>query len=347
MKLKKSVIITVVMLIMVLSSCNSTKSYNEYLNIEISEMIEEEIGGISQSILVRGESKDNPILLFLHGGPGGSEMPFNFKFNRDLEMDFIVANWDQRGTGKSYNRNIPEESMNINQMVDDAYEVVQLLLDRYGKEKVYVVGHSWGSLLGVYLVQKYPELFHAYVGIGQVVDLEENEIISLNFVREQAKKENNKKAIRQLEAIPDNYWEHKNWFKMLRTQRKWLNEYGGALYELDNNDVLFDNYMGPYHNFSDLIFGLIPGMIFSIETMWTELMSVDLRQTHHSFDIPVYLFVGRHDYNTPFELAVEYFDLLEAPKKELYWFEKSAHSPNIEEPKKFYKLLTEEVLINN
>lgn len=341
MRVKKSLIINLLFLIFIFS-CNTTKSEDG----SFSNLIKVEIGGIDQWILLRGKSKDNPILLFLHGGPGSSEMPYLSKFNKELENDFTVANWDQRGTGKSYNKKIPEESMNINQMVEDAHQVVNMLLKKYQKNKVYVVGHSWGTILGVKLVQKYPELIHSYIGIGQAVSMKENEIISLNYTKLQAFKENNKTAIRQLEAIPDEYWKSDDWFNMLKTQRKWLGKFGGAFHKLDMNDVLINNYFGPEHNLIDLFLGFIPGAIFSAKSMWLEIMDVDLRKNNTKFDIPVYIFAGKYDFNTPSSLAKEYFDLVEAPKKEFYWFNNSAHSPHFEEPEKFHKLIKENVLIN-
>lgn len=345
MKSKINVTIITLIGIFLLISCTSTKVADpKPSDGSISELVKFKIGGIDQWILLRGNSVENPILLFLHGGPGSSEMPYLSKFNKELEDHFIVANWDQRGAGKSYSKNIPVSSMNINQLVDDAYQVVEMLREKYDQDKIYVIGHSWGTILGVCLVQKYPDLFISYVGLGQAVSMVENEQISLNYTRERAFEENNKKAIRQLAAIPDNYWEHDDWFDMLRVQRKWLDEFGGAFHQLDSNDVLFKNFFGPEHNVYDLFFKFIPGAIFSAKAMWLEVMDVDLRQNHTKFEIPVYFFTGKYDFNTPYTLAEEYFEMIEAPKKEFHWFNYSAHSPHFEEPDKFHRLMVESVL---
>ena len=119
-----------------------------------------EIGGIQQWIMIRGHDLNNPLLLLLHGGPGSAESPLAYKFQRDLEKSFIVVNWDQRGGGKSYFKKIPIESMNIEQFITDTHDLIQMLKKRFDKEKIYLVGHSWGSMLGTLVVQRYPELFY-------------------------------------------------------------------------------------------------------------------------------------------------------------------------------------------
>lgn len=133
------------------------------------------LGNIEQSILIRGQNIDNPILLFLHGGPGYPQISFARKFQSKLERDFIIVNWDQRGSGKSYSRHVPQDSMTRDQFIMDTFELIDYLLDRFDQEKIYLAGHSWGSDIGVRVVEQKPLLFYAYIGIGQVIHSEMQE----------------------------------------------------------------------------------------------------------------------------------------------------------------------------
>jgi pimeloyl-ACP methyl ester carboxylesterase len=140
-----------------------------------------ELGGDGQWVLTRGEP-GRPVLLFLHGGPGMPAMYLHHEFGRELERQFIVVHWDQRGAGKSYNKNILPEMMSVRQMMNDAEELISILRKRHLTDKIYLAGHSWGSYLGMLLVSENPGLFHAYVGIGQVADGERAGAIADMFI---------------------------------------------------------------------------------------------------------------------------------------------------------------------
>jgi pimeloyl-ACP methyl ester carboxylesterase len=296
------------------------------------------IGGIKQWILIRGHNKNNPIILFLHGGPGSTEMTFVYKYGRNIEKQFVVVHWDQRGSGKSFNRKIPKESMHIEQFVSDAHELLLLLLNRFGKKRIILLGHSWGTVLGTLLAQRYPDLIHAFIGIGQVVNMELNEKISHRFTMEKAIKEGNKRAIKQLSKLQPPYREEG--LKQLKKQRKWLNYYGGAIYGQKRIWFLLKQiFRAPEYTIRDYV-KFIRGALFSLRNLFFENMeTTNFLEDFNEWQIPVYFITGRHDYNTPYELVEKYFQQIKAPKKELYWFEKSAHSPNYEEPEKFEQVL--------
>src|SRR5690606_8881641 len=150
-----------------------------------------ELGGFKLVVRIAGDDVANPILLLLHGGPGFTEMALFAEYNKDLEKEFIVVNWDQRGAGLSYAPNIPDSTMTLEQFINDAHELVTWLKTTYKKEKIYVLGHSWGSVLGVNLVQRYPEDFYAYVGVGQGVNMFDNERLSFKFTLDTAIADNN------------------------------------------------------------------------------------------------------------------------------------------------------------
>jgi len=160
-----------------------------------------EINGVKQTVLIRGENKSNPLLLLLHCGPGTAQVGFARQYLHEMEQDFVVVNWDQRGSGLSYTPEVTRESMTIEQFIQDTRELVEHLLRRFGQKKLFVVGHSWGSILGTLVTARYPHLFHAYVGVGQVASMDENEALSYRYTLEVAKQRNNAPALRDLQRI--------------------------------------------------------------------------------------------------------------------------------------------------
>jgi pimeloyl-ACP methyl ester carboxylesterase len=304
------------------------------------------IGGLEQWVLIRGRSTHNPILLFLHGGPGAAEWPFVRHYNARLEDHFVIVYWEQRGAGKSYRVKTP--NLNVAQFISDTYDLIQYLKKRFNQDKVFLIGHSWGSLVGILIAQKYPELFHAYIGMGQFVSGKENETISYQYLMEAAIKKNDPRAIHQLQKINDpvpyGIIDEKGlWFKNLMTQRDWLFKLGGCVCERTNKLYWIRFYFqAPEYSKLDLIKWVL-GYDSSIKQLWPEIMEYDLRKQVPRLEIPVYFLVGRHDYNTPFKLAEEYFHSLTAPEKELIWFDHSAHSPIYEEAEKFNDILIQKV----
>jgi len=308
-------------------------SKGEVISDSIAELNKITLGGIEQYILIRGKNKNNPVILFLHGGPGSAQIGFIARYQKNLENEFIVVNWDQRGAGKSYSKNIPSNSMTLAQFISDSKELVEYLCTRFAKEKIYIVGHSWGSLLGSRLTCSYSERIIAYIGIGQVVNMNDNELISYKYVLEEARKANKKGAVKVLEKIGEP--PYKNQMKDLRIQRKWLNKFKGAVYE----KKLYKEIMGflltsPEYSFLNIL-NWVKGSSFSLKHLWSELLAFDITKDAPEIRVPVYFCIGRYDYNTPFELSYKYYETLKAPHKEYIWFERSAHSPIFEEPEKF------------
>jgi len=169
----------------------------------VQDSFEAVLGGARQAVNVRGADRDNPILLFVHGGPGSVEMPMAWSFQRPWEDYFTVVQWDQRGAGKSFPLNDPEAlapTMTLERYRDDAIELIELLSRRYGKRKVVLMGHSWGSAVGLAVAAKRPDLLHAYVGIGQAIDFCENERVGMAWTIARAKREGNAQAVREVEA---------------------------------------------------------------------------------------------------------------------------------------------------
>ena len=330
-------------------SCNGKKENDNSIakspSIEDSTTLPQyiELGGLKQAVRIAGADTTNPVLLLLHGGPGFTEMALFSEYNKDLEKKFIVVNWDQRGAGLSYHDSIPKSTMNIEQFVNDAHELVTWLKQKYKKEKIYLLGHSWGSVLGVNLVQRYPEDFYAYVGVGQGVNLFENESISFKFTFDTAIAEKNEEAIRELKAIQQRYPPNAvAQLEDLKVQRKWLGYYGGAIYGQPNADKIFSRIQMSDNPLYDAE-KADAGNNFTFPLMFDELMGVDLKKSALKLEVPVYFITGRHDYNTPFELVEDYVKVLEAPHKEIIWFENSAHWIPFEEPEKVNDVLMNKV----
>ncbi len=301
------------------------------------------LGGVEQWIQIRGDDRAKPILLFLHSGPGFPEMPFSH-VNDALEKDFIVVQWDQRGAGKSYSLSIPESSMTIEQFISDTHQLVQLLLARFHRSKLILVAHSWGSIIGVLTVAKYPELFDAYIGISQAANPPESERMMYRVALETAAAQGNEKAAIELKEIGVPPYEK---FADYRTMKGWVHRFRDPVYD-EISPWKFARWAlaSPAYSWGDLL-RLILGMRFSFSHLWQEAFyRTDLFKQAPKLDVPVYFFLGRHDRTVTASaaLAERYFDRLEAPKgKQLIWFENSGHWPQLEEPEKFSTVLTDEL----
>lgn len=271
-------------------------------------------------------------------------LPVMTGINKDLEDDFIVVNWDQRGAGKSYYSFSESNKINIDTFISDTYELTNLLMKRLNKEKIYIMGNSWGSVVGIQTIQRYPKLYYAYIGIGQVVNMKENERLSYEYTLEQAILRNDKKAERQLQDIGTEYFNRVDWFKCLLLQRKYLVKYGGAVYGKSNYRCLETHFLSsPEYSLFDII-NRVRGSKQSLKMLWIKLLKVNLFETSTKFDIPIYFIEGRHDYNAPSSIANQYYESIKAPLKELIWFENSAHFPQWEEPEKFHSILKNKII---
>lgn len=195
------------------------------------------IGGIDQWVSVRGNSRDNPVLLMLHGGPGWVSMPASWYFQRGWEEYFTVVQWDQRGAGKTYAANDPPAlapTMTSERMIADTEEMVAWIREEFGQDRIFVLGHSWGSFLGVELAKRRPEWLHAYVGVGQIASGPESERRGWQWTLDRAREDGNEAAVEDLLALAP-YAESTDPVALedLMLQRKWLNHYGGMVYNRD------------------------------------------------------------------------------------------------------------------
>jgi pimeloyl-ACP methyl ester carboxylesterase len=306
-----------------------------------------EIGGIRQWITVRGRERDNPILLVIHGGPAAPELPNRYLFEPAWDDYFTVVEWDQRGSGKTFELNDPAAvapSMHKERMIEDAEEMVAYLRKTYGRDKIFVLGHSWGSLVGLSVAQRHPDWLYAYIGVGQIIAMKKAEKLGYDWTLAQARKAGNAKAVQELTAIAP-YPEADGSVPLdkLGTERKWSIAFGGLIHGRSSYDTL-ENTEKISPDYSEADFKAIDqGSAFSLPKLLPELMSQDFSGLTH-LDCPVLMFLGRTDYTTPVPLAEQWFDKVQAPKKKLVWFEQSSHMVFEEEPGRFLVHLVEDAL---
>lgn len=302
------------------------------------------LGTVEQWVLIRGDDESNPFLIFLHGGPG---MPL-FTIVKDLEQlvglgrAFNTVYWEQRGTGKSYSSGIPPSSMKIIQFVYDIIELTNCIREKYKVPKVYLLGHSWGSIIGLLAVKHSPELFYSYVGTGQIVDMLTAEKICYNTIYKYAQENNDTRALRDLKNIGQPPYSTTKVMKI----RKWAQYYGG--FRRDNQSGVFRLFVKTIftreYNWSNII-QMVLNPFFSLNHLLTEMYTVNFFNLVPRVEVPVYFLAGKYDIISPIELLESYFQMLEAPQgKQLIHFNSSAHFPFFEEPNHFWNIMVHNVI---
>jgi pimeloyl-ACP methyl ester carboxylesterase len=289
------------------------------------------LGGLDQWISLRSQNTHHPVMLFLHGGPGTANISFARKSQRMIERDFTVVNWDQRGAGRSYSGHLGAEDMTIDRFVTDAEELIEVLQRRFAQEKIFLVGQSWGSIVGATLAGRRPELLRAYVGAGQVVNMARGEEVSYVFTLDEAEKRGHERAIRELTKIGHPPYKD---LSAAGVQRKWLGRFNGVTYK-GSPMVTLLRYLSIRDTRPLDIVRFVRGAVLSLRTLEDEQMRIDFFKDLPEIAVPVQFWCGRRDYNTPHELVVEYLRELRAPTKRIVWFERSGHLPNFEEPAAF------------
>lgn len=304
---------------------NSNKLAIEYI----------ELNKTRQCIAVGQSSENRPILLYLHGGPGDAALALVEKYNMNLQKHFTLVVWEQRGAGKSYYPFSDEEKISIDLFVSDLHELVQMLLRRFQTQKLYLLGHSWGSVLGLTFAKRFPQLLYAYIGCGQVVNMIKSSEIAYNYALQKNIELGNKKIVDKLATIDCTY-KSPTWLSDLLFVTKQIVKLGASIYGKNNmnrftSDFIFSNY-----GITSLI-NRQKGSLQSIQFLWHELMSIDF-EPKVEYSVPVYFIEGRHDLHVSSQLAFEYFQSIQT-EKAYYWFENSGHFPQWEEPEHFCEIL--------
>jgi pimeloyl-ACP methyl ester carboxylesterase len=311
----------------------------------ISEKVFVNINGVEQGMFIKSKDATHPVLLYLHGG-----MPDYFltqKYPTGLEDYFTVVWWEQRGSGISYSADIPPETMTLEQMISDTLAVTNYLRHRFGKEKIYLMGHSGGTFIGIQAAAQAPELYYAYIGVAQMSNQLKSERLAYEYMLQQFKENGNTKMVRKLEEAPVT-----------------MTDGIPDAYYAVRDEAMHSLGIGTTHDMKSVLSGIFfPSLTFrgytllekvnmwrgksqsGVSPFWDEIIATDLSEQVPELDLPVYFFEGIYDYTCSYTEAKSYFEKLKAPLKGFYTFEQSAHSPLFEEPEKMLKILQEDVLV--
>ena len=293
---------------------------------------EVDVGDARLHLEVRGERATAPVLVWIHGGPGGAERPLFRIFNGDLEHHFLVAYYDQRGAGLSFDPDASVARLTTLQHVADLDRVIENLRLRYQRGRVLLVGHSWGATLGLLYAHAHPEKVLGIVGVAPAIAFGEQARREYAYDFSEATRRGDRRSLDELAAIgPPPYAEAA---PLLRLQGV-TERYGGVAFRPQNRVALVVNALmrgivTPWE-----IVRIVQGNQRSLEAMHTQLLALDLRRELQSVDVPVFFFLGRHDHHADAELAAGYLATLQAPMKATVWFERSAHDIPFDEPEAF------------
>ncbi len=302
------------------------------------------VGGIEQWVTVRGASCANPVVLFLHGGPGNPLSPYSEAIYKEWEKDFTIVQWDQRGSGRTFGRN-PEtakDALSIERMTADGVEVAQYLARRFKQKKVYLVGGSWGSVLGVHMAKARPDLFHAYVGVGQLVSYRHNQSASYARLLKLARAAGDKDTLERMEGLGPPPWTNPRNFGILRRATR--------LYEAKTSLSAPEYWWEPadgyatkeaeaeYEGGEDYSYIQFVGM--KGQGMFSR---IDLNKLGPKFAVPMYFVHGAEDLVTTADVAKAYFDTLSAPRKDFVLLERTGHDPNALSVNAVQRILKKEV----
>lgn len=301
------------------------------------------LNGSQQWISIRGKDANKPVLLFLAGGPGGSQLVTERRALAGLEDHFVVVNWEQPGAGKSFDA-VNRSTLTPERYINDGLVLVSYLRERFDEQKVYLLGESWGSALGIWMVQREPESFHAFIGTGQMVAFLETDLMCYDFALKWAQERGDVKKMAQLQKQgPPPYYGK----GMALKEAVYLID---TFNYMNQNPAIADDGFNTFQDLAGSEYGLYDklnwfrGPFDTLGIVYPQLWEVDFRTEATQLEVPVYFLLGRHDVNAPPVLAEEYYELLDAPHKELIWFEHSGHNPWVTESDRFVDVTVNKVL---
>lgn len=296
-----------------------------------------DINGTKLGMIIKSKDLSNPVLLFLHGGVGMPEYPMTFKYPTGIEEHFTVVWLEQRGAGLSFNPKIQPEEITVEQSVSDAIEVSKYLCKRFDTEKIYLMGHSGGTFAGIRAVSKAPELYYAYIGMSQIIDDENSEQFACDYMIDHFTKLGKMDRVKILKEAQgtENFSKtvHKLLFEAgLETTRTARSEF---------QEIFLPAMKSPEYTLGEKI-NIWRGLILNKKSPLSKAAgSQRIEDLNKKYEVPIYLLNGKYDYICAPELTKMFFEEIEAPDKELYMFEQSAHSPIFEEPNNVNEVLME------
>ena len=320
-----------------------TEANGDVIPGSIATLEKVNLNGSEQWISIRGKDVDKPVLLFLAGGPGGSQLVTERRALGKLENHFVVVNWEQPGAGKSFDA-VDRSTLSPERYVTDGIALVQYLRERFGEEKIYLLGESWGSALGVWMVQRNPEYFHAFIGTGQMVAFLENDVMCYDFAMDELQKRGNLEKIERLkkQGPPPYYGEG-----VALKESAFLME---TFTYMNTDPNIADDGFNTFQDLAGSEYGLYDkvnwfrGALVTMDVVYPQLWDVDFRIQVTELKVPIYFLIGRHDVNAPPVLTEQYYERLNAPHKKLIWFEHSGHNPWVTESTEFVDVVVNKVL---
>lgn len=308
----------------------------------VAELIRVDVGGHELAMMIRGESVDNPVLLFLAGGPGGTELGAMRHHGQILEKDFTVVTWDQRGTGKSYAELDPTATLSLDRAVRDTIEVVNYLRSRFQQEKIYLLGQSWGTILGVFAVQQQPQLFAAFIGTGQMVSPRETDRIFYADTLAWARRTGNADLVDPLTRSGPPPYQSMGDYETTLAHEQEVYPYDRSR-NAEGQGQMAEGIFVEEYSLTEQIHNLA-AVLDTFAVMYPQIQGVDLRRDATRLDVPVFLFQGRHEPRGRADLADEWFSMLTAPSKQQVVADTSGHRPLWEQPDLFATFMTGTVL---
>ncbi len=306
----------------------------------LSERVMVEIGGVPQGMIIQSVDPSNPVLLFLHGGPGMPEFFLQTTHPTGLEQDFTVVWWEQRGAGMSWSPDLDPATLTVDRLILDTIEVADYLRARFGQERILLVGHSWGSFLGIQVAARAPDRFHAYVGMAQVAHQLRSEVMARELMLAAYRARGDSGMVRRIEAAPVSM-EGGMSEAYLRLRDEATHRLGAGTTR-DMTSVITGVFLPvlglPIYTLREKI-SLWRGKAWSRAILWDEILRTDLATRIDRLEIPVHFLVGAHDLTAMPTLTRALFDRIDAPERQFHLFENSAHSPLFEEPARARALL--------
>lgn len=291
------------------------------------------LNGIKQYVHIISTNLDHPILIYLHGGPGDAALPLVEHFNRELSQRYTLVIWEQRGAGKSYYKFSENEALSISDFVADLKGLVDELLIDFGKEEVCLLGHSWGSIIGMSFIISYPELVQYYIGVGQVISSYEMFEISREYAAGGTNKTVEKKKILDLDVT----FKQTSWYRDLMMLMGHVIKQGGSLYGKKSYFSLYKYFIfSGHYSLGDCI-NRVKGSRQSILKLWYEVASTDFSK-YKEFDVPVVFIQGMHDYHASSAIVLNFFNNLTSPKL-FFCVENAAHFPQWSRAKTFNTII--------
>jgi proline iminopeptidase len=314
----------------------------------IAELTTVELGGQEQAISIRAADADKPVLLYLSGGPGQSDIAFARALLQPFERDFVVVVWDQRGSGKSYSALDPTSTYSLDALVGDTIALTEYLRDRFAEDKIYVLGESWGSTLGVLAVQERPDLFHAYIGSGQMVSQRETDKIIWRDLLAYADRTGNGALYDQVLTLGEPPYRDTPWANSLIMGYYSLLETpypppAAYVARGDASGVGSFGLFGSEYSFVDNA-NLIRGLVDMFSLMYPQLQDIDFRTDVTELQVPVYVLDGENELRGRRELAHDWFERLTAPHKELITYPDAGHAVAFEQADAFLRLMVDEIV---